>query len=71
MCGSNDEMVVLPGGTFRMGSDDHYPEERPAHKVRVDPFRIDRHPVTNAALARFVDATGHVTSAERPADPAD
>ena len=29
-------MVSIPGGTFRMGSDEHYPEEAPAHNVRVD-----------------------------------
>ena len=40
-------MVWLPGGTFRMGSDDHYPEEAPAHAVSVGGFWIDRHPVTN------------------------
>ncbi|WP_157219900.1 formylglycine-generating enzyme family protein [Flavisphingomonas formosensis] len=58
-------MVALSGGTFLMGSNDHYPEEAPAHRVTVDPFRIDRFPVTNAAFARFVAATGHVTVAER------
>ncbi|AKC88152.1 gliding motility-associated lipoprotein GldK [Pseudoxanthomonas suwonensis] len=64
-------MVHVPGGIFTMGSDDHYPEEKPAHKVRVDPFRIDRHAVTNRDFARFVAATGYVTLAEKPVDPAD
>jgi formylglycine-generating enzyme required for sulfatase activity len=64
-------MVRLPGGVFTMGSDLHYPEEKPAHKVRVHPFRIDRYAVTNRQFAAFVAATGHVTAAETPADPAD
>ena len=63
-------MVRVPGGTFLMGSDDFYPEERPAHRVFVDEFLMDAHPVTVAAFARFVEATGHVTVAERPPDPA-
>jgi formylglycine-generating enzyme required for sulfatase activity len=54
-----------------MGSDRHYPEERPVHRVTVDGFWIDTHPVTNAQFARFVAETGHVTVAERPLDPAD
>lgn len=58
------EMVPLPGGTFRMGSDRHYPEEAPAHRVTVDPFRIDVVPVTNRRFAAFVAATGHRTTAE-------
>ena len=53
-----------------MGSDRHYPEERPAHLVSVDGFWIDRYPVTNARFARFVEATGHVTFAEKAPDPA-
>ena len=63
-------MVWIPGGTFRMGSDHHYPEEAPAHQVTVDGFWIDPHPVTNAEFARFVRATRYATVAERPADPA-
>ena len=59
-------MVWVPGGTFRMGSDHHYPEERPAHRVTVDGFWIDRYPVTNERFARFVGRTGHVTFAEIP-----
>ncbi|HEY5802807.1 MAG TPA: formylglycine-generating enzyme family protein [Lysobacter sp.] len=66
-----DDMVRIPGGTFMMGSDHHYPEEAPAHKVSVPAFRIDRTAVTNDQFARFVAATGHVTLAERPADPTD
>jgi len=54
-----------------MGSDDHYPEEAPAHDVVVDGFWCDRAPVTNDQFAEFVDATGYVTVAERPLDPAD
>src|SRR5689334_390178 len=66
----HDGMVWIPGGTFRMGSDRHYPEEAPAHEVRVDGFWMDAHTVTNEEFRRFVDATGHVTLAERPPDPA-
>lgn len=62
-------MVPLAGGAFLMGSDRHYPEERPAHQVRVDGFRIGRAPVTNAGFAHFVDATGYRTVAEIPPDP--
>ena len=64
-------MAWIPGGTFTMGSDAHYPEEAPAHRVRVEGFWIDRAPVTNAQFRKFVKATGHVTLAEKPADPAD
>lgn len=64
-------MVRIPGGTFRMGSDDFYPEERPAHRVTLDAFWMDAHPVTNAAFRRFAEATGYVTVAERRPDPAD
>ena len=54
-----------------MGSDRHYPEEAPAHRVKVDGFWIDVTPVTNAEFGRFVEATGYVTVAEHPADPKD
>jgi formylglycine-generating enzyme required for sulfatase activity len=63
-------MVRIPGGSFRMGSDHHYPEERPAHWVSVSPFWMDATTVTNAQFARFVAQTGYVTVAERPLDPA-
>jgi formylglycine-generating enzyme len=64
-------MERIAGGRFLMGSDAHYAEEAPAHPVAVDPFSIDRHPVTNAEFAEFVAATGYVTVAERPLDPND
>ena len=62
-------MVELPGGTFRMGSDRFYPEERPVREVAVDSFWIDQHPVTVAEFRRFVKATGYVTVAEQPLEP--
>jgi formylglycine-generating enzyme required for sulfatase activity len=65
------EMVWIAGGTYRMGSDDHYAEERPVHTVRVDGFWMDRTPVTNAMFRAFVQATSYVTLAERPPNPAD
>src|SRR6202162_2442063 len=68
---SDDGMLYVPGGTFRMGSDRHYPEEGPVHSVTVDPFWIDRTPVTNRQFKKFVKATGHVTFAEIPPDPKD
>src|SRR3954453_1033430 len=58
------DMVMISGGTFRMGSDQHYPEEAPVHRVTVDGFWIDRTPVTNRQFGQFVEATGYVTFAE-------
>ena len=64
-------LVEIPAATFAMGSDRHYPEEGPTHEVTVDAFAIERTPVTNTDFAAFVAATGYVTVAERPLDPAD
>ena len=63
-------MVLIPGGEFLMGSDAEYafPNERPAHRVKVNPFFLDIHPVTNAEFSKFVKATGYVTIAERAVD---
>ena len=66
-----DTMIWIPGGAFRMGSDRHYVEEAPAHRVIVDGFWMDATPVTNRQFAAFVEATGHVTAAERKPDPRD
>jgi formylglycine-generating enzyme required for sulfatase activity len=64
-------MIFIPGGAFRMGSDQHYPEEAPAHQVAVGGFWIDRTPVTNREFRKFVNATGHVTVAEIKPDAKD
>lgn len=65
------DMRFIPGRLFRMGSDRHYPEEAPAHRVFVDDFWIDRTPVTNRQFRQFIAGTGHVTCAEIPPDPAE
>ncbi|WP_394553206.1 formylglycine-generating enzyme family protein [Agromyces sp. MMS24-JH15] len=62
-------MVRIGGGTFLMGSDEFYPDERPVHERTVASFRIDRFEVTNEQFARFVDETAYVTVAERDLDP--
>lgn len=61
-------MVWIQGGTFLMGTNDQesFPNERPAHLVQVEGFWMDVHDVTNAEFAKFVEATGYVTTAERP-----
>ena len=64
-------MVWIAGGAFLRGSDQHYPEERPKRRVSVDGFWIDRTPVTNADFARFAEATGYRTMAERGPDAED
>jgi formylglycine-generating enzyme required for sulfatase activity len=62
-------LVRLDGGEFTMGNDGgpEYPGdgEGPARRVTVDAFSIDRYAVTNTQFAAFVDATGHVTDAEK------
>ncbi|MFK4498647.1 sulfatase modifying factor 1 [Bradyrhizobium japonicum] len=67
--GNATSAIFIPGGTFRMGSDRHYPEEAPSHMASVDGFWIDRTPVTNRQFKEFVRATGHVTFAEVAPDP--
>jgi len=64
-------MEWIPGGTFRMGSDlADYPEEGPSHETTVNGFWMDTNAVTVAQFRRFVRATGYVTKAEKPLDPA-
>ena len=67
-CRSPPGMVWIPGGEFTMGTDSTsaWPDEKPAHRVRVDGFWIDETEVTNAQFRAFVEATGYVTTAEKP-----
>src|SRR6201996_8138093 len=64
------ELVELPSVLLRRGSTSFYPEEAPIHTVTVPGFAVERNPVTNAQFAEFVSATGYVTVAEQPIDPA-
>jgi len=61
-----EDLVWIPGGTFLMGSDKHYPEEAPAHEVTVHGFWMDKYAVTNEEFRRFVEEARYVTLAERP-----
>jgi formylglycine-generating enzyme len=62
------DMVWIPGGEFTMGTNDQdaWPDEKPAHRVRVDGFWMDKTHVTNAQFQKFVEATGYKTTAEQP-----
>ncbi|MGQ0635644.1 MAG: formylglycine-generating enzyme family protein [Planctomycetaceae bacterium] len=63
-------MIWVPGGEFQMGTDAEigWPDEKPAHRVRVDGFWMDETEVTNGQFRAFVEATGYVTTAEKPPD---
>lgn len=52
------DMVEISAGIFTMGRDDGPADERPAHRVTLPAYRIDRLPVTNAEFAMFLDAVG-------------
>lgn len=54
---NQENMVFINGGSFMMGSDKFYPEEKPVHRVTVDGFSMDKFPVTNKAFRDFVSAT--------------
>lgn len=59
-------MVLVGGGEYLIGDDWPDPSpDAPPRRVRVEPFYVDRHEVTNSEFERFVAATGHVTTAER------
>ncbi|MEE8407010.1 MAG: formylglycine-generating enzyme family protein [Acidimicrobiia bacterium] len=66
----DEVMVKVEGGEFAMGSEDFYPDEAPVRRVSVDGFQIDPQPVTNSRFSAFEEATGFVTEAEKPPDPA-
>ena len=57
-------MVWIPGGEFWMGADE-FPDAQPWHRVYVDGFWMDKTEVTNEQFARFANATGYLTVAER------
>ena len=59
-------MVLIQGGTFKMGSEDGTPDEQPVHEVTVKSFFMDVTEVTNDQYAEFVKATNYITVAERP-----
>ena len=63
-------MAWIPRGEFTMGNADPEspPVERPAHQVSLNGFWMDVNEVTNARFREFVDATGYVTTAEKPID---
>lgn len=66
-----EHMVWIPGGSFTMGSDNHYPEESAVEAVEVTGFCMDQHEVTNQEFSQFVAETAYVTVAERPLSAAD
>lgn len=63
--GPPDGMVYLPGGTVTIGTDSGPMNERPAYQAAIQPFYIDKEPVTVGEFRRFAAETGYVTEAER------
>ena len=69
------DMVLIPGGTFTMGSPGGEADERPLHEVTLEPFYMDIHEVTNSQYGAFLAETGHPRPAfwhpdiDRPDDP--
>ncbi|HEY8561948.1 MAG TPA: formylglycine-generating enzyme family protein [Pyrinomonadaceae bacterium] len=58
-------MIFIKGGVFEMGDPEGMPFEMPAHAVELDSFLIDEHEVTVSEFAKFVEATGYRTEAEK------
>jgi iron(II)-dependent oxidoreductase len=55
------EMVLVQGGPAEIGAGPEgfaYDNERPRHAVELEPFWIDRNPVTNGEYAEFIRDTG-------------
>ena len=63
-------MILIRGGSFKMGSDDidSNLDERPIHSVEISSFWMDETEVTNAEFKEFVDATGYITTVEKSPD---
>ena len=66
------KMVLVKGGTFKMGTTDpSFQDASPIHDVEISDFYMDIHEVTNAQFAAFIKATNYKTIAERALDPKD
>ena len=61
-------MVFIPGGEATIGSETGLPVERPVFNTRVDPFYMDKHPVTVGQFRTFVEETGYETFSEKIGD---
>lgn len=59
-----ENMVLVKGGTFNMGSNESE-DEKPIHRVYVDDFYIGKYEVTVEDFKKFIDATGYKTEAEK------
>ena len=59
--GARDGMVAVTGGRYRVGSDAHepYDNEHACHEVELEPFEIDRFPVSNGAYLEFIRDRGY------------
>ena len=62
---SPTEMVYISGGSLQMGSRGGHSDEQPVHEVRLTPFLLDPHEVTNRQFTAFVRASGYLTQAEK------
>ena len=64
------DMVLIPSGTFEMGSvnKEGFYDEYPRHVVKINSFWMDKTEVTNAQFKKFVDETGYITTAEKKID---
>ncbi len=63
-----NEMIYFEGGEYLMGSENGLQNERPVHKVKINPFYIDKSPVTVAQFRQFVQSAGFKTEAEKFGD---
>lgn len=57
---STEGMAFLEGGSFLIGCNE-FPEESPEFEVHIEPFYMDRYPVTVGEYAKFIEATGRPT----------
>lgn len=65
-----NDMVWIPSGTYRRGSESGQGDERPVREISISGIWMDKTEVTNEQFGEFVRETGYVTVAERKPDPA-
>ncbi|MBP7563347.1 MAG: formylglycine-generating enzyme family protein [Candidatus Cloacimonetes bacterium] len=60
-----NQMLFIEGGTFYMGSEEGREYEKPAHRVTVSSFYIDKFALSVLDFRTFVESTGYISDAER------